>query len=74
MLMSMSFLNFDLGLFLVSEQILRSFYNDTYIHRYQTPMSPSMLTSLWSLSVAIFPVGGMFGSLSVGYFANRFGR
>ncbi|KAG8546814.1 hypothetical protein GDO81_029786 [Engystomops pustulosus] len=37
-------------------------------------MSESMLTSLWSLSVAIFSVGGMFGSLSVGYFANRFGR
>lgn len=65
---------YNTGVINAPEKILRSFYNDTYIHRYQTPMSPSMLTSLWSLSVAIFPVGGMFGSLSVGYFANRFGR
>uniref|UniRef100_A0A665UJD2 Solute carrier family 2, facilitated glucose transporter member 1-like n=1 Tax=Echeneis naucrates TaxID=173247 RepID=A0A665UJD2_ECHNA len=32
------------------------------------------LTALWSLSVAIFSVGGMFGSFSVGIFVNRFGR
>ncbi|CAI9588942.1 unnamed protein product, partial [Staurois parvus] len=55
-------------------QIIRSFYNDTYIHRYNKSISESLLTSLWSLSVAIFSVGGMVGSLSVGYFANRFGR
>ncbi|XP_056388334.1 solute carrier family 2, facilitated glucose transporter member 3-like isoform X2 [Hyla sarda] len=53
---------------------MKAFYNETYIHRYGTPMSSSMLTSLWSLSVAIFSVGGMFGSLSVGLLANRFGR
>ncbi|KAG9469745.1 solute carrier family 2, facilitated glucose transporter member 3-like [Eleutherodactylus coqui] len=65
---------YNTGVINAPEQIIRSFYNDTYIHRYQTPMSANMLTSLWSLSVAIFSVGGMFGSLSVGFFANYFGR
>ncbi|KAM3912818.1 solute carrier family 2, facilitated glucose transporter member 3-like [Leptodactylus fuscus] len=65
---------YNTGVINAPEEIIRSFYNDTYIHRYHIPMTSAMLTSLWSLSVAIFSVGGMFGSLSVGYFANRFGR
>ncbi len=32
------------------------------------------MTTLWSLSVAIFSVGGIIGSFSVGLFVNRFGR
>ncbi|XP_077114266.1 solute carrier family 2, facilitated glucose transporter member 3-like isoform X1 [Ranitomeya variabilis] len=65
---------YNTGVINAPEEIIRAFYNDAYIHRYRTPMSESLLTSLWSLSVAIFSVGGMFGSLSVGYVANRFGR
>ncbi|XP_075920847.1 solute carrier family 2, facilitated glucose transporter member 1-like isoform X2 [Petromyzon marinus] len=37
-------------------------------------MSTATLTTLWSLSVAIFSIGGMGGSLAVGQCANRFGR
>ncbi|TNN22432.1 Solute carrier family 2, facilitated glucose transporter member 1 [Liparis tanakae] len=33
-----------------------------------------MCTIVWSVSVAIFSVGGMAGSFSVGVMANRFGR
>ncbi|KAM5141594.1 solute carrier family 2, facilitated glucose transporter member 3-like [Mantella aurantiaca] len=65
---------YNTGVINAPEEIIKSFYNDTYIHRYNKFISPSLLTSLWSLSVAIFAVGGMLGSLSVGYFANRFGR
>ncbi|XP_073540912.1 solute carrier family 2, facilitated glucose transporter member 3-like [Phyllobates terribilis] len=65
---------YNTGVINAPEEIIKAFYKATYIHRYRTPMSEGMLTSLWSLSVAIFSVGGMFGSLSVGYFANRFGR
>ncbi|XP_071985447.1 solute carrier family 2, facilitated glucose transporter member 3-like [Engystomops pustulosus] len=65
---------YNTGVINAPEKILRSFYNESHIIRYHEEMSESMLTSLWSLSVAIFSVGGMFGSLSVGYFANRFGR
>uniref|UniRef100_A0A665UID2 Solute carrier family 2, facilitated glucose transporter member 1-like n=1 Tax=Echeneis naucrates TaxID=173247 RepID=A0A665UID2_ECHNA len=43
-------------------------------HWFSEPISQGTLTALWSLSVAIFSVGGMFGSFSVGIFVNRFGR
>ncbi|XP_063818595.1 solute carrier family 2, facilitated glucose transporter member 3-like [Pseudophryne corroboree] len=65
---------YNTGVINAPEKIIKNFYNETYIHRYDKPIPESLQTSLWSLSVAIFSVGGMFGSLSVGYFANRFGR
>uniref|UniRef100_A0A8C6WYW3 Solute carrier family 2 member 1 n=1 Tax=Neogobius melanostomus TaxID=47308 RepID=A0A8C6WYW3_9GOBI len=52
----------------------RSFYNETWLWRFSEPISHPALTALWSLTVAIFPVGGMIGSFSVGLFVNRFGR
>lgn len=55
-------------------QVIEDFYNRTWLYRYQEPISPATLTTLWSLSVAIFSVGGMIGSFSVGLFVNRFGR
>lgn len=55
-------------------QIIESFYNETWTERFSEPMSQSTLTALWSLSVAIFTVGGMFGSFSVGFIADKFGR
>lgn len=55
-------------------QVIEEFYNQTWVHRYGESISPTTLTTLWSLSVAIFSVGGMIGSFSVGLFVNRFGR
>lgn len=55
-------------------QIIESFYNKTWSSRFAEPISESALTALWSLSVAIFSVGGMLGSFSVGLFLGRFGR
>lgn len=54
--------------------MIEEFYNQTWIHRYGERILPTTLTTLWSLSVAIFSVGGMIGSFSVGLFVNRFGR
>lgn len=54
--------------------MIEEFYNQTWIHRYGENILPTTLTTLWSLSVAIFSVGGMIGSFSVGLFVNRFGR
>ncbi|XP_053548786.1 solute carrier family 2, facilitated glucose transporter member 3 [Bombina bombina] len=65
---------YNTGVINAPEKIIRSFYNDTFIHRYQKSISNELLLSLWSLSVAIFSIGGMVGSLSVGFFANKFGR
>ncbi|KGL82627.1 Solute carrier family 2, facilitated glucose transporter member 1, partial [Tinamus guttatus] len=55
-------------------QVIEDFYNRTWLYRYDEPITPATLTTLWSLSVAIFSVGGMVGSFSVGLFVNRFGR
>lgn len=55
-------------------QIIESFYNETWSSRFSEPVSEEALTALWSLSVAIFSVGGMLGSFSVGLFLSRFGR
>lgn len=57
-----------------SLQVIEEFYNQTWVHRYGESILPTTLTTLWSLSVAIFSVGGMIGSFSVGLFVNRFGR
>lgn len=55
-------------------QIIKDFINYTLEERLKDPPTEVLLTSLWSLSVAIFSVGGMIGSFSVGLFVNRFGR
>lgn len=55
-------------------QIIESFYNETWSGRFSEPIPEGVLTALWSLSVAIFSVGGMLGSFSVGLFLGRFGR
>lgn len=54
--------------------IIKDFLNYTLEDKFSKPPTEVLLTSLWSLSVAIFSVGGMIGSFSVGLFVNRFGR
>uniref|UniRef100_A0A3B4AP19 Major facilitator superfamily (MFS) profile domain-containing protein n=1 Tax=Periophthalmus magnuspinnatus TaxID=409849 RepID=A0A3B4AP19_9GOBI len=64
---------YNTGVINAPEQ-LRSFFNSTWMERYGEPISQGMCTIVWSVSVAIFSVGGMVGSFSVGVMANRFGR
>lgn len=42
--------------------------------RYEEPFSEDAETMVWSFAVAIFSVGGMIGSFSVGAMVNKFGR
>ncbi|KAM7405442.1 hypothetical protein PAMP_012704 [Pampus punctatissimus] len=65
---------YNTGVINAPQNIIESFYNETWTDRFSEPISQTTLTALWSLSVAIFSVGGMFGSFSVGLFVNRFGR
>lgn len=44
------------------------------MERYGEPIEKGTCTFVWSLAVAIFSVGGMVGSFSVGVMANKFGR
>ncbi|XP_040008591.1 solute carrier family 2, facilitated glucose transporter member 1-like isoform X3 [Xiphias gladius] len=65
---------YNTGVINAPQTIIESFYNETWSSRFSEPISQTTLTALWSLSVAIFSVGGMFGSCSVGLFVNHFGR
>lgn len=65
---------YNTGVINAPQRIIESFYSDTWSWRFSEPVPSTTLTALWSLSVAIFPVGGMLGSFSVGLFVNRFGR
>ncbi|KAK1340531.1 hypothetical protein QTO34_019101 [Cnephaeus nilssonii] len=55
-------------------QVLKSFYNDTYFARHGTPMDEKQLLLLWSCTVAMFPLGGLLGSLLVGGLVDKCGR
>ncbi|XP_070612800.1 solute carrier family 2, facilitated glucose transporter member 3-like [Erythrolamprus reginae] len=65
---------YNTGVINAPEKILKRFFNDTLLERTGSFISEGLQTALWSLSVAIFSVGGMIGSFSVGVFVNRFGR
>nr|XP_020636906.1 solute carrier family 2, facilitated glucose transporter member 1 [Pogona vitticeps] len=65
---------YNTGVINAPQNVIEEFYNETWYSRYGEYISRGTLTTLWSLSVSIFSVGGMIGSFSVGLFVNRFGR
>lgn len=63
---------------ILSLQVIEQSYNETWMGR-QGPegpgsIPPSTLTTLWSLSVAIFSVGGMISSFLIGIISQWLGR
>ncbi|XP_060792949.1 solute carrier family 2, facilitated glucose transporter member 1a isoform X2 [Neoarius graeffei] len=65
---------YNTGVINAPETIIEEFYNETWHSRYKEYIPPNSLTTLWAISVAIFSVGGIFSSFSVGLFVNRLGR
>ncbi|MGH0120426.1 UNVERIFIED_CONTAM: hypothetical protein FKN15_054762 [Acipenser sinensis] len=65
---------YNTGVINAPEKIIRQFHNETWKARTGEFITDNLSTTLWSFSVAIFSVGGMIGSFSVGVFVNRFGR
>ncbi|XP_070691069.1 solute carrier family 2, facilitated glucose transporter member 3 [Pempheris klunzingeri] len=65
---------YNTGVINAPEQKLRRFFQNVSMERYGQPFTPGTNTMVWSFSVAIFSVGGMIGSFSVGAIVNRFGR
>lgn len=47
---------------------------DVYKSRYAEDLTEETVKLLYSVAVAIFAIGGMFGGFSGGLIANRFGR
>ncbi|XP_060897087.1 solute carrier family 2, facilitated glucose transporter member 1 [Labrus mixtus] len=65
---------YNTGVINAPQKVIEKFINETWFDRYQEQISKGSLTAVWSIAVAIFSVGGIFGSFSVGLFVNRFGR
>uniref|UniRef100_A0A8C5HKT1 Solute carrier family 2, facilitated glucose transporter member 1-like n=1 Tax=Gouania willdenowi TaxID=441366 RepID=A0A8C5HKT1_GOUWI len=65
---------YNTGVINAPQKIIEKFINETYVGRYGEPISKGSLTAIWSIAVAIFSVGGILGSFSVGLFVNRLGR
>ncbi|XP_054903555.1 solute carrier family 2, facilitated glucose transporter member 3 isoform X1 [Poeciliopsis prolifica] len=65
---------YNTGVINAPEMKLRTFFQNVSSERYGEPFSPGDTTMVWSVAVAIFSVGGMIGSLSVGVVVNKFGR
>ncbi|GAA6220543.1 solute carrier family 2, facilitated glucose transporter member 1-like [Lates japonicus] len=65
---------YNTGVINAPEQKLRRFFHNVSAERYGEPFSLGTNTMVWSFSVAIFSVGGMIGSFSVGAMVNKFGR
>ncbi|XP_075409231.1 solute carrier family 2, facilitated glucose transporter member 3 [Tenrec ecaudatus] len=65
---------YNTGVINAPEAIIKDFLNYTLEEKSEEAPTVGLLTTLWSLSVAIFTIGGMMGSFSVGLFVNRFGR
>ncbi|NWR67507.1 GTR9 protein, partial [Bucorvus abyssinicus] len=53
---------------------IKAFYNATWSRRYGHGLAPGLLTLLYSLTVSIFALGGLVGSLLVGVLVERYGR
>uniref|UniRef100_A0A3Q3KTW3 Solute carrier family 2 member 3b n=1 Tax=Mastacembelus armatus TaxID=205130 RepID=A0A3Q3KTW3_9TELE len=65
---------YNTGVINAPEEKLRSFFQNVSMERYGEPFSKDTLTLVWSFAVAIFTVGGMIGSFSVGAMVTKFGR
>ncbi|KAK2860566.1 hypothetical protein Q7C36_004732 [Tachysurus vachellii] len=65
---------YNIGVINAPQKIIENEYNSTWIHRYSNPIPESTLTSLWSLSVAIFSIGGMLSSFCLGIISEWLGR
>lgn len=65
---------YNTGVINAPQNVIERFINTTWEKRYNEPITKGSLTAIWSIAVAIFSVGGIFGSFSVGLFVNRFGR
>lgn len=55
-------------------QHIKAFYNATWSQRYGHGLAHGPLTLLYALTVSVFALGGLVGSLLVGMLVKRYGR
>lgn len=60
--------------FILCFQYIKSFYNESWERRHGHPIDPDTLTLLWSVTVSIFAIGGLVGTLMVKLIGKVLGR
>ncbi|XP_038642924.1 solute carrier family 2, facilitated glucose transporter member 4-like [Scyliorhinus canicula] len=70
---------YNIGVINAPQKIIERSYNETWMRRqagmeHPQPIDQATLTTLWSLSVAIFSIGGMVSSFLLGTLAEWLGR
>lgn len=58
----------------LSLQYIKTFFNKTWIDRYNEPIGDGTVTLLWSITVSIFAIGGLVGALTVSFLIKALGR
>nr|XP_006819907.1 PREDICTED: solute carrier family 2, facilitated glucose transporter member 3-like [Saccoglossus kowalevskii] len=66
---------YNTGVVNAPQMLIETFINDTYKSRYNVKFMPEdRIQFLWAFIVAIFSIGGLFGSFCAGKIANAVGR
>nr|XP_012594879.2 solute carrier family 2, facilitated glucose transporter member 9-like [Microcebus murinus] len=55
-------------------QYIKAFYNESWERKHGHPIDPDTLTLLWSVTVSIFAIGGLVGTLMVKMIGKFLGR
>lgn len=65
---------YNTGVINAPDEKVKNFFKNVTLVRTGEPMHASTVTTVWSVAVSIFSVGGMIGSLCVGALVNKLGR
>ena len=65
---------YNIGSVNAPEEELKQFLNASIVHRHNIQLSEEWIKTCFSAVVSIFVIGGMIGSLSGSFLANKFGR
>ncbi|KAK1161418.1 solute carrier family 2, facilitated glucose transporter member 11-like, partial [Acipenser oxyrinchus oxyrinchus] len=60
--------------YFINLQYIQDFINGSWVARYGKPMEERSVKLIWSAIVSVYSIGGLVGSLSVGYFTIKYGR
>ncbi|XP_069789113.1 solute carrier family 2, facilitated glucose transporter member 11-like [Narcine bancroftii] len=65
---------FNVSAINVPSEYIKNFINETWIHRYETPLQEYSLMLLWSFIVSVYPVGGLVGAQFAAVLIVKYGR
>ncbi|XP_064642899.1 solute carrier family 2, facilitated glucose transporter member 1-like [Lineus longissimus] len=65
---------YNSGVLNAPQHLIRDFLNQSIYDHYGTVNTETSLNLVWSLTVAIYLVGGMVGAFTAGFYADKFGR